>query len=55
MGDQKETYASIWGFAVVVLPQSSGHINFKNEIQIEEFKKVSGKTWEKALFLGVCP
>ena len=39
----------------MVLLQSSDQINFKNEIQIEEFLNFCSKTWKKSLFLGVCP
>ena len=38
----------------MVLLQSSGQINFKNEIQIEEFLNFCSKML-KSLFLGVCP
>ena len=36
----------------MVLLQSSDQINFKNEIQIEEFLNFCSKTWKKSLFLA---
>lgn len=47
--DQKETHASVWGFAIVVL-QFSGQLHFKSETQIEEFLKFCSETWQKGLF-----
>lgn len=51
---KKKSMPQLEGLGMVLL-QSSGQINFKNEIQIEDSLNFCSKMWKKSLFLRVCP